>query len=325
MADRAVPVDHQGMIEVDHVTKRYGDKVAVDDLTFTVQPGIVTGFLGPNGAGKSTTMRVILGLDAPTAGHARIDGAFYADLPAPLHKVGALLEARAIHTGRSAYNHLLAMAQTHGIARTRVDEVIELVGLQAVARKRVGGFSLGMGQRLGVASALLGDPEVVILDEPANGLDPEGILWIRNLLKSLAAEGRTVFLSSHLMSEISVTAEHLVVIGRGRLIADTSVADIVAEASKGAAVRVRTPDAAALREALAGDGVAIAGLERGVLEVQGRTSEQIGELAAQHGIVLHELTPHQASLEDAFMRLTGESVEYHAAGPSPADPLEHAA
>src|SRR5579884_4313739 len=209
------------MIDVDHVTKRYGPKVALDDVTFRVRPGIVTGFLGPNGAGKSTTMRVILGLDAPTSGRATIDGMAYHELEAPLHKVGALLEARAIHPGRTAYNHLLAMAQTHGIPRARVDEVIELVGLEAVARQRAGSFSLGMGQRLGVASALLGDPEVVILDEPANGLDPEGMLWIRNLLRSLAAEGRTVFLSSHLMSEISVTAEHLVVIGRGRLIADT--------------------------------------------------------------------------------------------------------
>jgi ABC-2 type transport system ATP-binding protein len=250
MAHRGCGPDHLGMIEVDHVTKRYGEKVAVDDLTFSVRPGIVTGFLGPNGAGKSTTMRVILGLDAPSSGEARIDGVRYRDFPAPLHKVGALLEARAIHTGRSAYNHLLAMAQTHGIPRPRVDEVIDLVGLRTVARKRAGGFSLGMGQRLGVAAALLGDPEVLILDEPANGLDPEGILWIRNLLKGLAADGRTVFLSSHLMSEIAVTAEHLVVIGRGRLIADTSVAEIVAEASKGAAVLVRTPDAAALREAL---------------------------------------------------------------------------
>jgi ABC-2 type transport system ATP-binding protein len=310
------------MIEVDHVTKRYGDKLALEDVTFTIRPGIVTGFLGPNGAGKSTTMRVILGLDAPTSGRATVDGIAYRDLPAPLHKVGALLEARAVHPGRSAYNHLLAMAQTHGIPRARVDEVIDMVGLDAAAHKRVGAFSLGMGQRLGVASALLGDPEVVILDEPANGLDPEGILWIRTLLKGLAAEGRTVFLSSHLMSEMAVTADHLVVIGRGRMIADTGVADIVAQASKGAGVRVRTPDATALGEALAGHGVAITGVERGVLEVHGRSSEQIGELAAQGGIVLYELTPQHASLEEAFMRLTGESVEFHA--PSP-EPLEQAA
>src|ERR1700716_2388304 len=211
------------MIEIEHATKRYGEKLAVDDLSFVVHPGVVTGFLGPNGAGKSTPMRMILGLDAPTSGVVRVNGKSYRDLPAPLHEIGAMLEARAIHTGRSAYNHLLAMAQTHGISRSRVQEVIELVGLTSVARKRAGGFSLGMGQRLGIASALLGDPRTVILDEPANGLDPEGILWIRNLLKALAAEGRTVFLSSHLMSEIALTAEHLVIVGRGRLIADTTV------------------------------------------------------------------------------------------------------
>jgi ABC-2 type transport system ATP-binding protein len=301
------------MIDVDHVSKRYGEKVAVDDLTFTVQPGIVTGFLGPNGAGKSTTMRMILGLDAPTSGSVQVNGKAYRDLAAPLHEIGAMLEARAIHTGRSAYNHLLAMAQTHGIPRSRVTEVIDLVGLTDVARKRAGGFSLGMGQRLGIASALLGDPATVILDEPANGLDPEGILWIRNLLKSLAADGRTVFLSSHLMSEIALTAEHLVVVGKGRLIADTSVAEIVAQASENAAVRVRTPDATALRDALAADGVSVRSDERGVLEVHGLSSERIGELAAQQSIVLHELTPQTASLEEAFMRLTGDSVEYHAA------------
>jgi ABC-2 type transport system ATP-binding protein len=300
------------MIEVDHVTKRYGEKVAVEDLTFTVRPGIVTGFLGPNGAGKSTTMRVMLGLDAPTSGTARINGKDYRELSAPLHEIGAMLEARAIHTGRSAYNHLLAMAQTHGIARARVDEVIQLVGLGDVARKRVGSFSLGMGQRLGIASALLGDPAAVILDEPANGLDPEGILWIRNLLKGLAAEGRTVFLSSHLMSEIAVTAEHLVVIGKGRLIADTSVAEIVAQASHEASVRVRTPDATALRELLIAEGATVASEERGLLDVHGIRHERVGELAARNTIVLHELTPRTASLEEAFMRLTGDAVEYHA-------------
>ena len=306
------------MIEVEHVTKRYGDTLAVDDLTFTVRPGIVTGFLGPNGAGKSTTMRMILGLDAPTAGRVEVNGRSYRELRAPLREVGAMLEARAIHTGRSAYNHLLAMAQTHGIPRSRVDEVIDLVGLDGVARRRVGGFSLGMGQRLGIASALLGDPATLILDEPANGLDPEGILWIRNLLKDLAADGRTVFLSSHLMSEIALTAEHLVVIGRGRLIADTTVADVVAAASLGAAVHVRTPDAGRLRDALTADGVVVAATERGTLEVHGLTSERIGEVAARERIVLHELTPQTASLEVAFMRLTGESVEYHAAGFQPA-------
>jgi ABC-2 type transport system ATP-binding protein len=306
-----------GMIEVEHVTKRYGDKVAVDDLTFTVKPGIVTGFLGPNGAGKSTTMRMILGLDAPTSGRVAVNGRNYRDLKAPLHEIGAMLEARAVHTGRSAYHHLLAMAQTHGIPRARVDEVIEIVGLQEVARKRAGGFSLGMGQRLGIASALLGDPATVILDEPANGLDPEGILWIRTLLKNLAADGRTVFLSSHLMSEIAQTAEHLVVVGRGRLIADTTVAEVVSEASKGAAVRVRTPETTRLREALAGEDVRIVAVDAGLLDVHGLTSAAIGEIVARDGIVLHELTPRTASLEDAFMRLTGEAVEFHAADLAP--------
>jgi ABC-2 type transport system ATP-binding protein len=314
------------MIDVDHISKRYGERLAVDDLTFQVKPGIVTGFLGPNGAGKSTTMRMILGLDAPTSGRVTVNGKAYRDLSAPLNEIGAMLEARAIHTGRSAYNHLLAMAQTHGIPRKRVGEVIELVGLDAVARKRVGSFSLGMGQRLGIASALLGDPNTVILDEPANGLDPEGILWIRNLLKGLAADGRTVFLSSHLMSEIALTAEHVIVVGRGRLIADTSVADIVAQASRHAAVRVRTPDAARLREVVAADGIAVTSVARGVLEVHGLSSDAIGETAARHGIVLHELTPQKASLEDAYMALTGDSVEFRAAAPGqPRTDLEHAA
>jgi ABC-2 type transport system ATP-binding protein len=301
------------MITVENVTKRYGDKVAVDDLTFEVKPGIVTGFLGPNGAGKSTTMRLILGLDTPTSGNVTLDGRKYAELPAPLHEVGAMLEARAIHTGRSAYNHLLALAQTHGIGRARVNEVIDLVGIQTVARKRVGGFSLGMGQRLGVAAALLGDPHVLILDEPANGLDPEGILWIRTLLKRLAKEGRTVFLSSHLMSEMAQTADHLVVIGRGRLIADTSVDDFVHRASTGAAVRVVSEQATTLRDALARHDARVDSVERGVLEVHGLTGQQIGEIALAEQIVLAELTPLQASLEQAFMQLTGETVEYHAA------------
>ena len=300
------------MIEIDHLTKRYGDKVAVEDLSFTVKPGIVTGFLGPNGAGKSTTMRVILGLDRPTSGTATVNGKPYRDLPAPLHEIGALLEARAIHTGRSAYHHLVAMAQTHGIGRARVQEVIELVGLSEVARKRAGGFSLGMGQRLGIAAALLGDPATLILDEPANGLDPEGILWIRNLLKGLAAEGRTVFLSSHLMAEMAQTAEHLVVIGRGRLIADTTVSEIVAQASQDAAVIVRTPQAADLRDALVTDNVTVTSTERELLEVRGLTSAEVGATAARLGIVLHELIPQNASLEQAFMRLTGGAVEYHA-------------
>ncbi len=315
MVASAAPPDTDHMITVENVTKRYGDKVAVDDLTFKVKPGIVTGFLGPNGAGKSTTMRLILGLDAPTSGSAAVDGRSYRDLEAPLHEVGAMLEARAVHTGRSAYNHLLALAQTHGIGRDRVNEVIDMVGIQTVAKKRVGGFSLGMGQRLGVAAALLGDPSVLILDEPANGLDPEGILWIRTLLKRLAREGRTVFLSSHLMAEMAQTAEHLVVIGRGRLIADTSVDDFVQRASTGAAVRVVSPQATALRDALTAREATVDSVERGVLEVHGLTGQEIGEIALAEKIVLAELTPLQLSLEQAFMRLTGETVEYHAATP----------
>ena len=300
------------VIEVRGVSKRYGEKLAVDDLTFSVSPGMVTGFLGPNGAGKSTTMRLILGLDAPSAGSATVNGKPYRELRAPLHEVGAMLEARAIHTGRSGRKHLLALAQTHGIPSSRVDEVIEIVGLGDVAGKRVGGFSLGMGQRLGVATALLGDPATVILDEPANGLDPEGIRWIRNLLKRLASEGKTVFLSSHLMSEMSQTAEHLVVIGRGRLIADTSVAEFVRRASLDSNVRVRSPRATELRDALARRGVEVQDVEKGLLEIAGLTGEQIGELALQERIVISELTPQQASLEEAFMSLTGEAVEYHA-------------
>jgi ABC-2 type transport system ATP-binding protein len=300
------------MIAVERVTKRYGEKVAVDDLTFTVKPGIVTGFLGPNGAGKSTTMRVILGLDRPTSGQATVGGKAYRDLRAPLHEVGAMLEARAIHTGRSAYHHLMAMAQTHGIGQARVREVIDLVGLAEVARKRFGGFSLGMGQRLGIAAALLGDPGTLILDEPANGLDPEGIRWIRNLLKGLAAEGRTVLVSSHLMAEMSQTADHLVVIGRGRLIADTTVADFVAMASHGAAVLVRSPQATELRDELTSPDVTVTSHEPGRLEVFGLTSAQVGEAAARAGIVLHELVAQQASLEEAFMQMTGGAVEYHA-------------
>jgi ABC-2 type transport system ATP-binding protein len=311
------------MIEIDHVTKRYGEKLAVDDLSFVVKPGIVTGFLGPNGAGKSTTMRMILGLDAPTSGTVRVNGRAYRDLEAPLHEIGAMLEARAIHTGRSAFNHLLAMAQTHGIGRARVEEVIDVVGLGSVAKQRAGGFSLGMGQRLGIAAALLGDPQTVILDEPANGLDPEGILWIRNLLRALAQEGRTVFLSSHLMSEMALTAEHLVIVGRGRLIADTTVDEIVAQASADAAVRVRTPDAPALRRALSADGVTVTTAEQGVMEVRGLPAERIGELASAQRVVLHELTPLRASLEDAYMRLTGDAVEYRTGGTLPAaDRLE---
>jgi ABC-2 type transport system ATP-binding protein len=298
------------MIEVQGLSKRYGERVAVDDLSFTVHPGVVTGFLGPNGAGKSTTMRMILGLDLPTRGTATVNGKRYRDLAAPLHEVGALLEARAVHTGRSGYNHLLALAQTHGIPRSRVNEVIELVGLESVADKRVGAFSLGMGQRLGVAAALLGDPDTVILDEPANGLDPEGIRWIRNLLKGLASEGRTVFLSSHLMSEMEQTAEHVIVIGRGRLIADTDVAEFVSQASSGAPVRVRSPQLPAFSEVISGVGGRSEPLEDGALRVFGLSAEQLGDLAAANQIVLHELTTLQVSLEDAFMSITKDSVEF---------------
>ncbi len=297
------------MIEARDLVKDYGSKRAVDGLSFTVQPGIVTGFLGPNGSGKSTTMRLILGLDAPTRGDVTVNGRHYREHAAPLHEVGALLEARSVHTGRSAYNHLLALAQTHGIPRRRVTEVIDLVGLHEVPRKRTGQFSLGMGQRLGIAAALLGDPKTIMLDEPVNGLDPEGIHWVRNLLKGLAAEGRTVFVSSHLMSEMALTADHLVVIGRGKLIADTSVDEFVARASQ-KVVLVRSPDLDRLHDALAGPGVTFASAERGALEVHGLTAEQVGEAAAADGIALHELTPHQASLEEAFMNLTRDELEF---------------
>lgn len=297
------------MIEVRNLTKRYGEKTAVDDLSFDVRPGIVTGFLGPNGAGKSTTMRIILGLDAPTSGRATVNGRPYADHPDPLHEVGALLDASAVHTGRSARNHLLAMAATTGIGRSRVDEVIDLVGIQDVADDRAGGFSLGMGQRLGIASALLGDPKTLILDEPVNGLDPEGVIWIRNLLRGLADEGRTILLSSHLMSEMALTADHLIVVGRGRLIRDMSTADFIASASADSVV-VRTPDERRLRELLLSNGVAIASTRSGHLEVTGLTSDEIGQRAAAGGITLLELSPVKASLEDAFISLTHEAVEY---------------
>ena len=299
------------MIEAHQLTKRYGEKTAVEDLSFTVRPGIVTGFLGPNGAGKSTTMRMILGLDAPTSGHVTVNGRAYAEHPAPLREVGALLEARAIHTGRSAANHLLAMAATTGIGRRRVEEVIDLVGLREVAAKRAGGFSLGMGQRLGIASALLGDPQTLILDEPVNGLDPEGVLWIRTLLRQLADEGRTVFLSSHLMSEMALTAEHLIVVGRGRLIRDMSVSAFIDSASA-KSVFVRSPDADELRDLLLAPVVEVSGREPGHLEVTGLTSDEIGERASAAGLTLLELSPVQASLEDAFMALTHDAVEYRA-------------
>jgi ABC-2 type transport system ATP-binding protein len=303
------------VIEARDLTKNYGEKRAVDGLSFTVQPGIVTGFLGPNGSGKSTTMRLILGLDAPSKGDVTVNGRHYRDHPAPLNEVGSLLEARSVHTGRSAYNHLLALAQTHGYPKKLV--MIDLIGLHDVARTRAGQFSLGMGQRLGIAAALLGDPKTVLLDEPVNGLDPEGIHWIRNLLKGLAAEGKTVFVSSHLMSEMALTADHLIVIGRGKLIADTSVDEFVASAS-GKAVLVRSPDLTRLREQLAGPGVSFADGERGTLEVHGLTTEQVGDAAAAAGIALHELTPHQASLEEAFMDLTRDEIEFGTARPEEA-------
>jgi ABC-2 type transport system ATP-binding protein len=299
------------VIEARDLTKDYGEKRAVDGLSFTVRPGVVTGFLGPNGSGKSTTMRLILGLDAPTAGDVTVNGSHYRDLTSPLHEVGALLEARSVHTGRSAYNHLLALAQTHGISKRRVLELIDLVGLHEVARKRTGQFSLGMGQRLGIAQALLGDPKTVMLDEPVNGLDPEGIHWVRNLLKGLASEGRTVFVSSHLMSEMALTADHLIVIGRGKLIADTSVDDFVARASQ-KVVLIRSPELERLRHALAGPGVTFEEAERGAIEVHGLTAEEVGEAAAAAGVVLHELTPRQASLEEAFMNLTRDELEFAA-------------
>jgi ABC-2 type transport system ATP-binding protein len=299
------------MIEARGLTKRYGDKVAVNALTFTVRPGVVTGFLGPNGAGKSTTMRMILGLDAPTAGTATVNGKPYAEHRQPLRAVGALLEARAVHTSRSAYNHLRALAATHGIAASRVDDVIDLVGLQSVARKRAGGFSLGMGQRLGIASALLADPQTLILDEPVNGLDPEGIRWSRELFKSLAAEGRTVFVSSHMMSEMALTAEHVIVVGRGQLIADMPMAQLIANASTNI-VSVRSPEAARLRTALTQADVTVASPGPDLLEVTGLSTAEIGQVAHDLGIVLHELTARQASLEQAFMDMTRDDVEFHA-------------
>ncbi|MFI6099968.1 ATP-binding cassette domain-containing protein [Lentzea sp. NPDC051213] len=298
------------MIEAKELIKRYGDKVAVDGLSFTIRPGVVTGFLGPNGAGKSTTMRMIVGLDAPTSGSVTVNGKSYREHSAPLREVGALLEARSIHTGRSAYHHLLALAATTGISRRRVDDVIDLVGLTDVARKRVGGFSLGMGQRLGIASALLGDPHTLVLDEPVNGLDPEGVRWIRNLLRGIAAEGRAVLVSSHLMSEMALTADHLLVVGRGRLIADVPLAgftDLVARES----VHVRTPQEHALRTALADTGVSVSGVERGLLEVTGLTAEQVGDRAFAAGLPVHQLVTVRPSLEEAFMELTKDAVEYH--------------
>ncbi len=297
------------MIEAHSLTKRYGKTLAVDSLSFEVRPGQVTGFLGPNGSGKSTTMRVIMGLDLPDGGSAMINGRPYRDLPWPLHEVGALLEAKAIHPGRTAFNHLWMLAQTHGIRRSRVDEVLDLVGLSEVAGRRAGKFSLGMGQRLGIAAALLGDPSVLLFDEPVNGLDPEGILWVRTLLRHLAGEGRTIFVSSHLMSEMALTADHVVVIGRGRLIADRPVAELVAGSSR-RFVKVRTPQAEVLTPVVVGAGGTVAPGTDGSLTVTGLSAEAIGDLAGEHGVRLHELTPLQASLEEAFMDLTRDSLEF---------------
>jgi ABC-2 type transport system ATP-binding protein len=299
------------MIEVKGLSKRYGDVLAVDDLSFTVNPGQVTGFLGPNGAGKSTTMRAIVGLDRPSSGTVTIDGHRYSHDRAPLTQVGALLEAKAVHPGRSAYNHLLYMAQSNGIERKRINEVLTMVGLESVAKKRTKTFSLGMGQRLGIACAMLGNPRVLLLDEPVNGLDPEGIIWVRNLLKALAGEGRAVLVSSHLMAEMALTADNLIVIGRGRLIADTTVADFVAQASD-KAVLVRTPDGGALTEALQRQGATVTRSDDGALNVVGMDAAAIGQAAADTSTVLHELTPQRASLEEAFMELTRDSVQYHA-------------
>jgi ABC-2 type transport system ATP-binding protein len=302
-----------GLIQAHELTKRFGDKVAVDHLSFMVEPGRVTGFLGPNGAGKSTTMRLILGLDRPNSGTATIGGLAYAQLDRPLRTVGALLEARSLHPGRSARNHLLFLAETQGFPARRVDEVLDLVGLADVARKRVGGYSLGMTQRVGIAAAMLGDPLVLLLDEPVNGLDPEGIRWVRTFMRQLVADGRTVFVSSHLMSEMAQTADYLIVIGRGRLIADSSTQEFIQRSSE-RSVLVRTPDPARLRELITAEGGTIQTDDSpdGVtsLVVTGLPAPRIGELAASASAVLYELTPQQASLEEAFMELTADSVEY---------------
>lgn len=298
------------MIEAQALSKRYGAKAAVDTVSFTVQPGKVTGFLGPNGAGKSTTMRMIVGLDNPSGGHVTVNGHPYAQHRAPLREVGALLDAKAVHTKRSAYNHLRAMAATHGIPNSRVKDVIELTGLGPVAKKRVGGFSLGMGQRLGIAAALLGDPQTVILDEPVNGLDPEGVLWVRHLARGLASEGRTVFLSSHLMSEMAMTADHLIVIGRGRIIADAPIQSII-DGQGTARVRVRADRPQDLLGKLAGEGVTSQVLEPELIEITGVDARRIAEVALRERVVVYELTPMQVSLEDAYMQLTQTEVEYH--------------
>ncbi len=297
------------MIEVERLSKRYGRTVAVDDLSFTVRPGRVTGFLGPNGAGKSTTMRMVLGLDRPSAGRVLVDGRPYRSFAEPLRQVGALLEARSVHGGRRGHHHLLWLARTNRIPASRVAEVLDLVGLAGVRRRRVKGFSLGMHQRLGIAAALLGDPPVLLLDEPVNGLDPEGIVWLRGLVKDLAAQGRTVLVSSHLMSEMALTAEHLVVIGRGRLLADTTVAAFIADHTR-SHVRVTTPDPARLRAVLTAVGIQVTDTDDGALAAHGTDAARVGELAAAHGVVVHEIAVRSASLEEAFVRLTASAVEY---------------
>ncbi|KRB36582.1 ABC transporter ATP-binding protein [Microbacterium sp. Root180] len=297
------------MIVAEQLTKRFGDKTAVSQVSFTVQPGKVTGFLGPNGAGKSTTMRMIVGLDRPTAGTVTVNGKRYADLRAPLAEVGVLLDAKAVHTGRSARNHLRAMAATHGLGKARVDEVIELTGLGSVAGKRAGKFSLGMGQRLGIAAALLGDPHTVILDEPVNGLDPEGVRWVRQFVRYLASEGRTVLLSSHLMSEMALTADHVIVLGRGEVLADAELSELV-RAWTSNTVQVRSPRLSELVAAVAGPDVTVTTTEPGLAEVVGVSAASIGDLAASLGIPVHELTSRTGSLEDAYLALTGEAVEY---------------
>ncbi|MBQ9917452.1 MAG: ATP-binding cassette domain-containing protein [Microbacterium sp.] len=297
------------MIVADHLTKRYGTRTAVSDVSFTVPPGRVTGFLGPNGAGKSTTMRMIVGLDRPTAGSVTVNGTPYDRLRAPLTEVGVLLDAKAVHTGRSARNHLRVMAATHGISRSRVDEVIEITGIASVADKRAGGFSLGMGQRLGIAAALLGDPHTLILDEPVNGLDPEGVRWVREFVRHIAAEGRTVLLSSHLMSEMALTADHVIVLGRGEVLADAPLHELVRSWTS-EVVLVRSPELSRLVEVLAPEGVTATRVETGLASLAGASAVRIGDLAARHGIPLHELTPRSGSLEDAYLALTGDAIEY---------------
>jgi ABC-2 type transport system ATP-binding protein len=297
------------MIEARGLTKRYGSTLAVDDLSFEVRAGQVTGFLGPNGAGKSTTLRMVMGLDAPSAGSVTIDGRAYSSLRRPLFEVGAMLEAKAIHEGRTAYNHLLCLAKSNGIGRRRVEEVLEMVGLSSVAKKRAGLFSLGMGQRLGIGSALLGDPGVLIFDEPVNGLDPDGIVWIRNMMRSLANEGRTVFVSSHLMAEMALTADHVIVIGRGRLIAEASVDDLIHGSAQNY-VRVRSLQDAKLAALIGANGGASQVEAGGALAVTGLSAAAIGDLAGHNAIVLHELSPQEASLEEAYMELTHDSVQY---------------